>query len=197
MGQFGAPCVEDGKDGEQDGQYADDPADGAAQGAVDPAEHHEGLIQRSDGLATCLIPANVPPDEETAQGHDKGRNALIANQPAVEGADQCAKRQTDRNGDPRNGPMAQLQTHGAGQEPDLGHRHQRRAGRQNGPHRQVNVAGDDHKDHAGCHDGDADGLDGQVKDVPGRQKPPFGENVEDQSDQDEGTDHAQQPGVEL
>ena len=59
------------------------------------------------------------------------------------------------------------------------------------------MAGDDHKHHASGHDGDADGLDGQVKNIARRQKTSVGQHVKDQAHQNKGTDHAQQACVDL
>ena len=54
----------------------------------------------------------------------------------------------------------------------LGHRHDRRAGRQQRSDGKIDVAGNDHEDQARGHYGDGNRLNRQIEDVPRCQKPP-------------------------
>ena len=49
---------------------------------------------------------------------------------------------------------------------------------------------DDHKNHPGRHNGDADRLDRQVEDVARRQKPPVGQHVEHKANENKCPDHS-------
>ena len=59
---------------------AEIPAQRPAKRAVDAAERHEGFVKRANCLAARHVPTDVAPDQETAQGHDEGRDRLISDQ---------------------------------------------------------------------------------------------------------------------
>ena len=181
----------------QQGEPADDPRSGRAKRAVDAAEFLKGLVQRSDGLAAGDVPRDVAPDEQPAQRHDKGRNGKVADEIAVKRPDHEAGKQPDTDGDPRDQRMTELQPQRIRQPVGLGHRHHRRTGRQQRAHRQVDMSGDDDEHHAGRHDRDTHGLNRQVENVARGQETPVGQHVENQTDGDESTDHAQQAQVDF
>ncbi len=65
------------------------------------------------------------------------------------------------------------------------------------PDRQVDVPRHDDQDHAGGHDRDGRGLDGQVPQVARSQEQTVGEEVEGHPQDDQGGDHAQKSVVHL
>ena len=61
----------------------------------------------------------------------------------------------------------------------------------------LDMPADDHENHAGRHDRDADSLDRQVKDVARGQKPSVSDDVKDKAKNDKRANHAQKARVQL
>ncbi len=75
------------------------------------------------------------------------------------------------------------------------HDHTRKT--EDGTHREIDVAGDDDEDHAGCHNGHGRGLHGKVPEISRRQEQAAGQDMKSDPDQKKCADHPEQAGIEF
>ena len=123
-------------------------------------------------------------DEHAGQGDDEGGNPDVGNPRALPGADQHSHEQPEQDGQrPREVPVPHRGGHHDADESG------------NGSDRQVDVAGDDHHDHADGEDEDIGVLADQVDQVAGRQRQSVGQVLEEQNDGDQAEEDAELPQV--
>ena len=162
---FCTAAAPEGPDGCGGSDQTDKPAPSCAERAIRSAKDQEGAVQRAFGLTAGQIPRHVAPYEEAAKRHDKGRDREIADHPTLEGSDQSAHGEACDDGDRPCHRVVQTKAKRTWQPFGLDHRHNGGTGRQQSTDREVNVAIDDHKDHARGHDGHRHCLDRQIKNV--------------------------------
>jgi hypothetical protein len=170
---------EDGGQAQQQGQVAVAGAKGGADLGQVAATEKLDLRGHGDGVRLADVLVGATKEHHARQGDDEAGDADIGDPEALPGADEGADGQAE--GDRRPGgepPVAQGQ----------GHQDARKGG--HGPHRQIDVAGDDYQHHADGQHQDVGVAIKQIHDVGRGQHQAFGLNLKEGDQDDQREEHA-------